>query len=406
MTYDITIVGGGLVGATLAALLGTRDMSVALVEARRASTTLPDPETDPRVSAITVASRRILDATGAWPRLALEHTGIFREMRVWDAQGSGSIHFDCARVGVAELGHIIANAELQRALDQVLHGLDTVDWYRPASLESVDVSGEKLMLGLDAGEIKTRLLVGADGCDSRVRALCELGGEPVSYGQSAVAANVLMEEHHRYTAWQCFLPTGPLAFLPLAGNRCAVVWSTEPETAQRLVAQESVAFAAALGEAFDFRLGRVLEVGGRGAFPLRSMHAERYVGARTALVGDAAHSIHPLAGQGLNLGLLDAAVLAEVVLETVSQGRDPGGQRSLRRYARWRRGHNALAWRAMGAFKTLFGDSRPGVRLARNLGLDAMDRLPLAKDVIMGLASGLWGDLPAAARGRGSISGG
>ncbi len=241
-------------------------------------------------------------------------------------------------------------------------------------------------------------MVGADGADSRVRALAGIDEHRREYDQEAVVATVTTERSNPAIAWQRFLTTGPLAFLPLADGRSSIVWSTGPAEAARLVELPEDEFRAVLGEAFEHRLGAVTAVGRRARFTLRRAHAARYVGPRLALVGDAAHVVHPLAGQGVNLGLLDAATLAEVLLQGRARGCDLGALALLRRYERWRKGENLAMLAALDGLKRLFGASAPPLRWARSAGLSLVDRFPPAKRFFMRRAMGLEGDLPAAAR--------
>ncbi len=398
--FDIVIAGGGMVGATLACALRDSGLRIAVVEARRPARDWPQDSVDLRVSAISVASERIFRALGAWPAMAARGISPFLEMQVWDAGGSGSIHFDSADLGQPRLGHIIENRVIQAALLDQLDTCEAVELISPAVLASWQRHEEGLRLQLEDGsELRTRLLVGADGGASRVRTLAGIATRGWSYEQRAVVAVVETRLSHEQTAWQRFLPTGPLAFLPLRDGRSSIVWSTTPQRAEALLAMDEAAFCKTLGEAFDLRLGRILAAGPRAAFPLRLQHALRYVDHRLALVGDAAHMIHPLAGQGVNLGLLDAAALAQVIGEAVAAGRDFAAPTTLRRYERWRKGDNLLTMGVMDGFKRLFGNDWPPLRLARNLGLRLADRAVPVKNRLMRHAMGLREDLPALARG-------
>lgn len=404
--HDVAIIGGGMVGCALACGLGEAGLRVAIVEERPWDRgPFPTSGYDLRVSAMTRASERIFQAFHAWEHMALDRLGPFREMRVWDATGSGAIHFDSAEIGEPTLGYVAENRVIQRALEARLAELETVAWFRPAPLRYVRVEDERVRLELEAGVLETRLVVGADGYDSRVRHYLGMPSSARAYGQQAVVATVRTEEGHQETAWQRFLPRGPLAFLPLPDGFCSIVWSTPSQRAAMLVAMETTQFERELQRAFGSRLGAVTVEGPRAAFPLRSLHAEQYVQPRVALVGDAAHTIHPLAGQGVNLGLLDAATLVEVVRDAYQAGRDVGGYGLLRRYERWRKGHNLLMLSVMDGFRWLFGSPSPAIRLARNLGLNVTDQLDPVKHLIMRYATGLAGDLPRAARDyRASVS--
>ena len=398
--YDLVIAGGGMVGSTLACALRDADLKIALLESAPLERIRPGEETDLRVSAINRASQRIFAAVGAWSDMTAWRVSPFRDMRVWDAGGFGQIHFDSATLGEPLLGWIIENRVIQYALLERVRQLPAVDLLCPAALETAwpeDAGGWRVRL-TDGREFTTRLLVGADGAQSKVRELAEIDTRGWSYHQKALVANVRTAEPHQETAWQRFLPTGPLAFLPLHDGRCSIVWSTTPEQADQLLALDEYDFAHMLTEAFERRLGEIVQVGPRSAFPLRLQHARAYVKPGLALIGDAAHVVHPLAGQGVNLGLLDAATLAEVLLDGLAAGHEVGALRVLRRYERWRKSDNLPMLGIMDGFKRLFGNSLPPVRLLRNLGLNLTDAAGPLKNAMARRAMGLEGDLPKLAR--------
>ena len=417
--YDVVVAGGGLVGATLALALGEAGLRVAVVERSSAPAAPPGPEFGTRVSAFTVASERILRALEAWQALPAERIGPMREMRVWER--TGGVHFDSAEIGEPALGHIIENAVVQWAVERRIEALPNVEWHRGAELAWLALDGREAVAGLSFGggeavaghgldrreagaapadrRLRAALVVGADGAGSRVRELAGIGITEGDYRQEAVVAEVRTAMPHRETAWQRFLPTGPLAFLPLANGASSIVWSTTPEHAAQLRALDADAFGFEVADAFEWKLGAVSASGARASFPLRHLHARDYVRDRVALAGDAAHVVHPLAGQGVNLGLLDAAALAEVVGRARGLGRDVGSRATLRRYERWRRGHNALMQAVLGGFRHLFSSPWTPVRRLRETGFDLTDRLPPLKAGFMRLASGFDGDLPALARG-------
>ncbi len=398
MTYPVAVVGASMVGSALACALGLRGIRVALIEALPSSAESEWANFDVRVSAVTRASQRIFETLGAWAGMASRRVSPYREMHVWDAVGRGSIHFDSADIGEPNLGHIIENRVMVAALEQRLAGLQAVDWFRPASILGLERNPDRVLLSLDGATVEANLVVGADGARSRVRELSGLTVTGSDYGQEALVATVKTERWHRETAWQRFLPGGPLAFLPMLDGYSSIVWSAPSERVHELLAMDTDDFAVVLADAFERRLGAVSWVGPRAAFPLRRQHAEHYVGPRVALVGDAAHTIHPLAGQGANLGFLDAAALAEVLSEAITAGKEPGEFRVLRRYERWRKGHNLMTEMLMDGFKQLFGTDSPPVSRVRSLGMNLTDMAGPVKRSLIRLAMGLQGDLPTMAR--------
>jgi 2-octaprenylphenol hydroxylase len=373
VSHDVAVVGGGLVGLTLACALGREGVRVAVVEARAATAPVREGF-DLRTSAISAVSQRILDGVGAWGRIP--HARL-----------------------LPVLGHIVENRELVLALEHAAAALDSVRVYRPATLRALHVGPRTAALVLDGVRLEARLVAGADGARSRVRDLAAIEADVRRYEQEALVAIVRTAEHHRATAWQRFLPDGPLAFLPLPEGWCSVVWSTTPEHALSLEAMPEASFCEALTDAFAARLGAVEAVAGRARFPLVRVQARRYLAPRVALLGDAAHTIHPLAGQGVNLGLLDAAVLAEQVTDLLAAERDPGLEGNLRRYERWRRGHNLLTGEIMTGFNRLFGSRLAPLVVARNLGFALTHRAGPLKRLFIRYASGLAFDVPRIARG-------
>jgi len=393
--YDIIIVGGGMVGAASALALGGSGLRVAVIEARAAQPYDAGADADLRVSAITQASQRIFTALGVWQTMAARRISPFREMRVWDAAGSGAIHFDSADIGTATLGWIIENQIIQSALWEGLAAQSNIEVICPALPVEVSLAEDVARLVLDNGRmLNARLIVAADGADSRVREMAGIATQGWRYDQQGVVATVTPQRSHQDTAWQRFLPDGPLALLPLGNGRCSIVWSTSPAQAERLLALDEDAFCQELSVASEGMLGDIVATGPRAAFPLRLQHARDYVRPRLALIGDAAHCVHPLAGQGVNLGLLDAAALAEVLLDARQAGRDIGVLKTLRRYERWRKGDNLLMMGVMDGFKRLFGAAWSPVRLVRNAGLTFTDNMQPVKNLIMRRAMGLAGDLP------------
>lgn len=397
--FDIIILGGGMVGAALACACRGRGWRIAVLDGAPPARDWPAGEVDLRVSALSRASQRMLERLGAWPRMQELGTSVYREMQVWDAVGGAGIHFDSAEVGEPDLGHIVENRVTRLALWELLEQADDVSLLCPAQVEvlSIGESGARVVLA-DGTELDARLVVGADGRNSLVRTVLGIATGGWGYEQRAIVCNVEPEHWHRETAWQRFLPTGPLAFLPLADGRCSIVWSADEGRAEELLALDDDAFRAELEEAFQRRLGAIRSVGPRAAFPLVLQYAKSYVRPRAALVGDAAHAIHPLAGQGVNLGFLDVAVLADVLGHAGEHGRDIGGLATLRRYERARRGENLLMLGAMDLFKRAFGNRIPPLVAARNLGLFAAERIAPIKRAFMLQALGIGEDAPSLVR--------
>jgi 2-octaprenylphenol hydroxylase len=400
---DLLVVGGGMVGAALAAACSGQGLTIAVAEGREPCRDWPPGEMDLRVSALSRASQRLLERLGqgptVWDRIRELGVSPYREMRVWDAVGGASIHFDSADFGEPDLGHIVENRVTQLALWERLEAAPDIRLLCPARGLRLTLAGDRALLDLSDGRrVAARLLVGADGRDSWVRARAGITTSGWDYDQQAIVANVRVTKPHGETAWQRFLPTGPLAFLPLADGRCSIVWSATEDRARQLMALDDGAFRAELETAFEGRLGAVTALGRRAAFPLRLQHADQYVRPRLALLGDAAHALHPLAGQGVNLGFLDAAQLADNLAEALAKGRDIGGLWTLRRYERARRGENMRMLGVMEAFKRLFGNRNPLLVAARGAGLAVADRSPFLKRAFIEQALGLGEDLPRLAR--------
>jgi len=407
--YDIIIVGSAMAGATLTCALatfgGSKALRLAVVDRQgadlSASSALPPTEFDVRVSAITPASQSIFERLELWSQISAARVSPYSRMFVWEADGTASIDFAAADINVPALGHIVENSVIVSALHQRLASLDTVNWYAPATIADLQLpaaEGDKAALLLDSGErLSASLIVGADGARSLVRERAGFAVRQWDYHHQAIVTTVRTAQAHQQTAWQRFMDDGVLAFLPLHtppgpdGQRySSIVWSVEPERAQQLMGQDDAHFCSSLEKAFESRLGAIESVAPRHAFPLHQAHARDYVKPGIALIGDAAHSIHPLAGQGANLGLLDAWVLAKALTEArkrdVALWHHPS---VLRRYQRQRKGHNLSMMALMEAFRRLYADQPLPVRWLRNLGMRGVDRLPLVKNHLMRQAMGL-----------------
>ena len=387
--FDVVVVGGGLVGLSLAAALGASDLSVAILEAKQPVVDWPAGSVDLRVYAITRESQNLFDSIGAWPAM-LPKAGPFRDMRVWDAGGNGDIHFSSADLGEPCLGHILESRVIEKALLDVIADLPAVQRFCPATVTAFSEQEDGQQIELEDGRtLRAKLLVGADGKHSKVRDYAGIHANVSDYGQQALVAVVTTERAHAETAWQRFLPTGPLAFLPLADGRSSIVWSVTSDRAEPLLELDESSFCADLGKAFEQRLGKVTACGERILFPLQRQYAEHYVAPRIALVGDASHVIHPLAGQGVNLGLKDVRELVSTLLDARRHQRDIGSLSVLRRYERARKGDNMAMMVAMDGFKYLFGSRIAPLRWARNFGLNLVDAAEPVKNKIMRVAMGL-----------------
>ncbi|REC93748.1 UbiH/UbiF/VisC/COQ6 family ubiquinone biosynthesis hydroxylase [Kushneria indalinina] len=402
--FDMAIVGAGLVGATLALALGQQGHSVALLDGGDLQAGWQAAHIDARVSAITPASRQFLTTLGVWPGIASRRLSPYGRMAVWDGEGTGRIDFSAAEVGCEVLGHIIENGVVRDALLEAIAGCKNVTLMPRARVTALsEAEQQRRCLTLQDGRtLAADLVIGADGARSQIRELAGLGHREYATGQRAVVATVWHERDHEATARQRFMGTGPLAFLPLSiegrQKTSSIVWSADTVLADELMDMTDDAFIRALGWGFEHQLGRIEGVSQRHDFPLVQRHARRYVDDSVALVGDAAHNIHPLAGQGVNLGLMDAAVLAEELGRAGRRGAPVADVRILSRYARRRRGDNTVMLMTMDAFRIGFGTSWPLVRVLRNQGLTATGRWPWARRLLIEQAMGQRHDLPDSMR--------
>ncbi|MFW6343085.1 MAG: UbiH/UbiF/VisC/COQ6 family ubiquinone biosynthesis hydroxylase [Halothiobacillaceae bacterium] len=399
-TVDVIVVGGGMVGMALAADLVSTGLEVAVVERDEPAPYDPEQPHDLRVSAISPASRGFLEAIGAWARLQQMRLCPYRRMRVWDRAGSGQARFDAADIGEPVLGHIAENRLVRLAIWQQAIAADNLRLCTGSAPQALTVDTEGVTLTLaDGAGLRGRLLVGADGANSWVRRAARIGDTAWDYDQHALVLSVRTAYPQQDITWQRFAPHGPEAFLPLPGPHASLVWYDDPDTVARLDSMSDEPLLEALHLQFPDELGRIERIEARGSFAIRRMHAHAYARPRVVLAGDAAHTIHPLAGQGVNLGFMDAAVLAETIRRAARSSEDIGSLRVLRRYERARKGDNHAVQGAMDLFHRGFRPKDPVLRLARNLGLDLVDRLPPLKREIERLATGRRQSLPASSRG-------
>lgn len=404
MRADVLIVGAGMVGSALALALHHSGLEILLLDGGPLTVKPHDPDApfEPRVSALSAASQRILERLGAWQGISQRRLSPYSDMRVWDGSGTGQIHFSAASVHARVLGHIVENRVIQDGLLERLHDSD-VGLLANARLEQMRRSGDEWLLTLaDGRSLRAPLVVAADGAQSAVRRLTGCPTREWDYLHNAIVTSVRCSQPHQATAWQRFTDHGPLAFLPLLRDGqqdwCSIVWSITPEQAEKAMAMDDHAFCQALGAAFEGRLGTVLQADPRVCVPLRQRHAKRYVAEGLALIGDAAHTIHPLAGQGVNLGFLDAAVLAEELQHASDRGERLADERVLSRYERRRMPHNLALMAAMEGFERLFQADPLPLRWLRNSGLKLVEQIPDAKALFVRQALGLSGDLPEVAR--------
>jgi 2-polyprenylphenol 6-hydroxylase len=402
--FDVVIVGGGMVGSCLAALLAREEAlsgwRIALVDP--STPRRPDPNAlDLRVSALSRASERILAAARAWEGIE-PYASPYDRMVVWDATSTSdradALRFAAAETAEPNLGYIVENLRIQWALHESpwLRGVTAVR----SGLAELEFEDDAARVTLEDGRrLSCRLVVGADGAQSVTRKLAGIGRSGWAYGQTAIVAHLQTERAHRGTAWQRFLPTGPLALLPLADGRVSLVWSTAPAEAEALLGCGEAEFNERVTIASDAVLGAATVTSARAGFPLALWHAREYVRPRLALVGDAAHTIHPLAGQGVNLGFLDSASLVQVLADAASRSEDLHGLRVLRRYERWRRSENAVVLALCDTLNRVFSERSVAVAAARRFGMSVVTQQSLLRRTLIERALGLGGDVPTLALG-------
>ena len=397
-TAEVLIVGAGMVGLTLGCALAGAGVEVVVID-RAAPTAQTDAAFDGRVSAIAHGSRRALATLGLWRALE-RHAQPILEIRVADGDSPLFLHYDHRDLGDEPLGHIVENRHTRQALLAGAARFDRLRLLAPCRLASL-VRGRR---GVEArfaggGAVRARLVVAADGRNSELRRDAGIAATTWRYHQTAIVCTVAHERPHRGIAHERFLPAGPFAILPMTGDRSSLVWSERADLAPAIMALDEAGFGAEMARRFGDFLGRLEVVGPRWSYPLALVHAERYVDQRLALVGDAAHAIHPIAGQGLNLGLRDAAALAEALIDARRLGLDLGAAGALERYQRWRRFDGLVLMAVTDGLNRLFSNDYAPLRWARGLGLAAVDQVGPLKRLFMRHAMGTLGALPRLLQG-------
>jgi len=406
--YDVAIAGGGLVGASLALALAPLGLRTALVEAARPGDG-EHPSFDERTTALANGSVRIFRGLGVWRHMEREATPI-RAIHVSDQGRFGSARIDAAEQGLESLGYVLPNRVIGAALQAGLRGCPRLEVIAPARVLGSDAGDERRELRFEQSGLEqslgARLVVAADGARSLVREQAGVGATHWEYEQTAIIATLVTQRFHDHVAYERFTPAGPIAVLPLADGRCGLVWTHRPQEAERLLALPEEAFLAELQSAFGFRLGRLLGVGRRQSYPLGLWRAERHVAERLAVVGNAAQALHPIAGQGFNLGLRDAASLAEVLADARADGStDPGAAGPLETYAGWRDQDQRRIVAFTDGLVRLFAAPPGPLRALRSAGLLAFDALPSAKSALARLSVGAAGRVPRLARGAPLVGG-
>jgi 2-octaprenyl-6-methoxyphenol hydroxylase len=398
-SFDVVIAGGGMVGASLAVALKPLGLKLALIESVPLRSEA-QPSFDERTTALSNGSRRIFTSLGVWDAIAAEAAPI-RRIHVSDQGRFGFARIDAREQGVAALGFVVANRVLGAALWARFSGGAGLETFCPAHVDDIAANDDGVELRVTRGDgtvigLRARLVVAADGAQSSIRAALGIDATTWDYDETAIVTNVATRKFHDHVAYERFTPSGPLAILPLADGRCTVVWTLAPDVARSTLELSDADFLHALQERFGFRLGRFTRVGRRHAYPLALTRAEERVGTRVVIIGNAAQGLHPVAGQGFNLGLRDAATLAEVIADSRAS---LGDAAMLARYDEWRRTDRRSVIAFTDGLIRLFNNPLGTVKVARDLGLLLFDLLPPAKSALSALSLGVTGRLPRLARG-------
>ena len=405
--FDLVIIGGGMVGSALAVALKNTQLSIALIETQLATVpstlALQCDDVDMRVSALNRASENFLTSIGIWDDIPQGRKCAYDKMRVWDGEGTGHIQFDAVEMGESHLGHIVENRFTANALLNSIQQQKNLQVFAPATVKEIEQFNVDVIAGqstpayfihLDNGQtLHTPMIVAADGARSFVRNWAEFETSEWDYEHHGLVCTIETELSHQDCAWQRFTEDGVLAFLPVKSqsdkNLCSIVWSCPESVAEQLTRLDDNEFAQQLTRAFENKLGNVIACGPRAAIPLRQRHAKRYIKQGIVLVGDAAHTIHPLAGQGVNLGLMDAYVLADEIKQGVARGLSAHNDQLLQRYERRRMPENLTMMATMESFKRLFSVKTPVLRWLRNWGMTKVNAVGFLKNHIVQEAMGL-----------------
>lgn len=399
--YDVLIIGGGLVGGSLACALGAENLRIGLVEAYPFKSA-QQPSYDDRSIALAYGSRTILDGIGLWPALSA-HTTTIKKIHVSDRGHFGFTRMNCRDSGHDALGYVVETRSMGQVFADSLERYDNIRLICPAELEALQCNNDAALATIHYNgkleQLRSRLIIGADGGDSTVRRLCGISTRVWDYGQSAIIANITPERPHNHIAFERFTDSGPLALLPMSEQRCSLVWTVRNQDVEETLALDDGDFLRRLEQRFGSRLGRLTQCGKRHSYPLRLIRARRHSTPRLALIGNAAHTLHPIAGQGFNLGIRDVAALAQVISDAIKQEQDIGSAAVINEYEQWRTADQRRVSMMTDSLVRIFSNNFPPLILARNAGLIALDILPPLKHILTRQAMGLTGRLPRLARG-------